>query len=191
MGQSTEELSTQIAGTRESLAADVDALQDRVSPRAVAHRQKEAAKSRLSSVRDRVMGSAASAKDSAAGTGSGAVSGVQDAAGSAASTAQEKFEGAPIAAGLVAFGAGMVLAGLFPATDVEAKAAQRAVDTATADGGLVDQAKAAGQDVGQQVQQTATEAAQQVKDTATDAAGTVRDQGQSAADSVRSDVQGG
>ena len=32
MGQTTEELNTQIADTRESLASDLDALQDRVSP---------------------------------------------------------------------------------------------------------------------------------------------------------------
>ena len=45
MGQSTEELSTQIAGTRESLASDLDALQDRVSPSAIVERRKEAARS--------------------------------------------------------------------------------------------------------------------------------------------------
>ena len=35
MGQSTEELSSEIAGTRRSLATDPDALQDRVSPTAI------------------------------------------------------------------------------------------------------------------------------------------------------------
>ena len=46
MGQSTEELTTQIAGTRESLATDLDALQNRVSPSAIVERRKEAARGR-------------------------------------------------------------------------------------------------------------------------------------------------
>ena len=42
MGQSTEELNTQIAGTRDHLAADLDALQDKISPAAIVERRKAA-----------------------------------------------------------------------------------------------------------------------------------------------------
>jgi hypothetical protein len=38
MGQSTEELRSEIEQTRQSMTADVDALQDRVSPTAIVER---------------------------------------------------------------------------------------------------------------------------------------------------------
>ena len=41
MGQSTEELSSDIAQTRQSMTANVDALQDRVSPSAIVERRKQ------------------------------------------------------------------------------------------------------------------------------------------------------
>ena len=49
MGQTTEELNAEIARTRESLASDLDALQDRVSPTAIVERRKAAAKGRIDS----------------------------------------------------------------------------------------------------------------------------------------------
>ena len=47
MGQSTEELRSEIEQTRQSMTADVDALQDRVSPTAIVERRKQAARSRV------------------------------------------------------------------------------------------------------------------------------------------------
>lgn len=198
MGQSTEELSSEIAGTRQRMSADIDALQDRVSPAAIVDRRKEAARSRVASWRDKVMGKAQDVRSSAASTGSSAAGGVQGAAGSAASgvqsaagTAQDKIEGSPLAAGLVAFGAGVVIAGLFPATRAEASAASTVVDTAQEKGQpLVDHAKSVGQDLGQDLKETATQAAQQVKETTTESAAKVQGEGRSAVESVRSDAQG-
>ena len=56
MGQSTEELNSDIAGTRQALSSDLDALQGRVSPSAIIERRKEATRSRLRGLKDRVMG---------------------------------------------------------------------------------------------------------------------------------------
>ena len=102
MGQSTEELTSQIEDTRQRMASDLDTLQDRVSPSAIVERRKQAVRGGISSIKDKVMGTAQSATDSVSegmsGTGS-----------SVAATAQERFEGAPLAAGVVAFGAGVVL----------------------------------------------------------------------------------
>lgn len=208
MGQSTEELSTQIAGTRENLASDLDALQDRVSPSAIVERRKEAARGRLRSVRDKVMGTAhdtrttaaagagsavGTAKDSAhgaVGSAQSAVGSARDAASGAADTAQEKFQGAPLAAGLVAFGAGMIIASLFPAAEKETVVAAKVVDTAKEQGQpLVEQAKSVGSDIAQQAGEQAKQAAQEVKDTAQQGAEEVKSHGQSAADSVRSEAQ--
>ncbi len=197
MGQSPEELNRDIAGTRQSLADDLDELQDKVSPSAVMERRRSAAKNRLRGIRGRVMGTASSVRDSARGTGSERSSvpgsgGMRAGAGSALSNAQGRVEGTPLGAGLVAFGAGMVLAGLFPASRAEASAASAVVDTAQDKGGpLMDEARSRGQQVGQDLKDSASQAAHQVKESASESAGRVQDEGQSAAESVRSQARPG
>jgi ElaB/YqjD/DUF883 family membrane-anchored ribosome-binding protein len=190
MGQSTEELSSQIAGTREELAADLDALQDRVSPSAIVERRKAAVRGRLYGVKDKVMGTAQSARDSTSGSTSGAVGSVKGTAQDAMSRTGDTIEGSPLAAGLVAFGVGVVIAALLPATDQEARLAAKAVETAKEQAQpLVEEARSVGQDIGSNVKDSATEAAEQIKSTAADSASTVRDEGTSSVESVRSDVQ--
>jgi ElaB/YqjD/DUF883 family membrane-anchored ribosome-binding protein len=177
MGQTTEELNTEIAGTRETLASDLDALQDKVSPRAVMQRQKSAVGDRWRSMRSKVMGSGSSATDR---VGAGA-SGVAD-------TAQEQVVGSPIAAGLVAFGAGMVLAGMLPATEKESELSSRAVDAVKEHGQpLMDTAKSAGQDMAQNLKPEAEQAAREVKDTAAGSAQRVTEEGKSATGRVASE----
>jgi hypothetical protein len=194
MGQSTEELRAEIEQTRQSMTSDVDALQDRVSPSAIVDRRKQAARSRMLGVRDKVMGTAHSAGTSASGTAgsakdsaAGAVGSVKGTAHDTVSTAQDKVQGAPLAAGLVAFGAGMIVSALIPASEKEAVAAGHAVDAAKEHGQpVVDQARSVAQDVAAEVKDTATQAAQEVKDTATDSAQKVKSEGQSGVDEVRS-----
>ena len=186
MGNRTEELSTDIAGTRQTLAQDLDALQDRVSPSAVVARRKTAARERVLGVRDRVMGTASSARGTSGDAASGAVSSAKDTASSAAGAAQDRYQGSPLGAGLVAFGAGMVIAGMFPASRAEASAASSALDQGRP---LVDQAKSVGQDVASGLQETATEAAQQVKESAKDSAGRVQEEGRSAVGDVQSSAK--
>jgi hypothetical protein len=194
MGQSTEELRAEIEQTRQSMTSDVDALQDRVSPSAIVDRRKQAARSRMLGVRDKVMGTAHSAGTSASGTAgsakdsaAGAVGSVKGTAHDTVSTAQDKVQGAPLAAGLVAFGAGMIVSALIPASEKEAVAAGHAVDAAKEHGQpVVDQARSVAQDVAAEVKDTAAQAAQEVKDTATDSAQKVKSEGQSGVDEVRS-----
>lgn len=201
MGQSTEELSSEIAGTRQNLASDLDALQDRVSPSAIMERRKAAAKGRLRGMKERVMGSA---QDVAGGTRSGVSSGVsgvqsgmqsgvqgaKDTAGEAVDTARERFEGSPLAAGLVAFGAGLVISALLPASEKEARAGAQLVEQAQDRAQpMMEEAKAAGQEMGQRLASSAAEAAQEVKQTAVEGAQNVRSEGQSSAQSVASEVR--
>jgi gas vesicle protein len=192
MGQSAEELTSQIEDTRERMAGNLDTLQDRVSPSAIVERRKQAARDRVTSVKDKVMGSAHSAKDSvssaASSAASSASSGVSGTGSSVASSAQGQFQGAPLAAGLVAFGAGVVLAALLPASRLEAEAAHRVVETAKEHQGALDDARSAGQEIVANLKETATEAAQQVKDSAQESAQTVKDEGQSSAQSVKDDA---
>ena len=156
MGTSTEELSSDIAQTRQSLAQDVDALQDRVSPAAIIERRKSAVRGRLVLAKDRVMGG-----------GHDAAQGVGNVTSSAGGAIEDRVEGSPLAAGLVAFGAGLVIAGLIPATKAEAQGAQRLKDAAQEHGQpLVDQAKSAAQDVGDQLKEKASQAADEIKSSA-------------------------
>jgi hypothetical protein len=182
MSQSTEELSRDIQGTRDSLAHDLDALQDRVSPSAIVDRRKAAARDRIGSVKSRVMGSASSARDSLSSGTSSASGGVTDAASNARQTAEQRFEGSPLGAGLVAFGAGLVIASMLPATRQEAQVASAALDAAQP---LVDEARSVGQDIASGATDSAKQAAQMVKESAADSAAKVKDEGTSSAQSVK------
>jgi gas vesicle protein len=188
MGQSAEELTTQIEDTRERMAGNLDTLQDRVSPSAIVERRKQAARDRVTSVKDKVMGSAHSAKDSVSSAASSATSGVSGTGSNVASTAQGQVQGAPLAAGLVTFGAGVVLASLLPASRMEAEAAHRVVETAKEHQGVLDDAKSAGQEIVQNLKDTATDAAHQVKDSAQESVQTVKEEGQSSAQSVKDEA---
>ncbi len=180
MGEDTDKLSSDIAHTRNDLSSHLDELQDKVSPAAIVERRKVAARDSVGTVRDKVMGSAGGAKDS-----------VSDQSSNATDTAKEQFQGAPLAAGIAAFGLGMVVAALVPATKAEARAAVQVKDTLQEQAQpLIEDAKVAAADVAQQVKENATEAADQVKQTGQDAASRVQDEGSSAAESVRSDAPG-
>ena len=174
MGSTPEELNTEIAGTREDLATNLDALQDRVSPQAVLDRRKAAVRSRAQGLRSRVMGS----DDSS--------SGLTSAGGSAVDTAHQRVEGSPLTAGMVAFFAGVLVSAAIPATKTESRLSQQAVDTAKEHGQpAADAVKSAGQDVAEGLKDSAQQAVQEVKSSTQESAQRVKDEGRSSADEVR------
>ena len=153
-----------------------------MSPGRIAQRRKEAATSKLRSLRDNVMGSAQDSAQSVSSVGQN----VGDTASGAVQTIEEKAQGNPLAAGLVAFGAGMVLGSLIPASRTEAKATQKAMDVAREQGQpVIDQAKAAGQDMAEQLKQSAGDAAQEVKSTAQESAQHVTDEAKASGQHVK------
>jgi hypothetical protein len=173
MGTSTEELSSDIARTREDLTRDVDALQDKVSPSAIMERRKTAVRHRWSSMKDKVMGSGATVT----GHGESALHGVSGAASDAGSAIENRVEGSPLAAGLVAFGAGLVVAGLVPASKVEAQGAQRLKDVAQEHAQpVMDEARSVAQDMGEQLKDKASQAADEVRSSAKTSAERVKDE---------------
>ena len=103
-----------IERTREELSRDVNALGDSVSPSHIAHRQAEKVKGRATAVRERVMGTASGAGDRA----SDVAQGVGDAAHQAGHTVERKTQGNPLAAGLIALGAGWLVGSLLPASPI-------------------------------------------------------------------------
>jgi gas vesicle protein len=194
MGQDTEGLTTtpaDIDATRANLSRDIDELTDKVSPGRVVERRKQAAKGRIGSIRDKVMGSSpmSGSGGSVGGVGSkvsGAAGSVSDSAGGAVDVIGSKAQGNPLAAGLVAFGAGMLISALIPASEKEAEVAQRAVDAAKEHGQpVVDEAKSVGRQMGRELKESAAESAQQVKETAQGSVENVKEQGQSSARTVK------
>jgi gas vesicle protein len=200
MGQGTEELTAreaEIEATRADLSRNIDELGDKVSPQRAMQRRTEAARGRLGSLRDRIMGSASSAGGSVAsstssmgGSVGSAASSVGERAQGAAGSVQARTEGNPLAAGLMAFGAGMVLSALFPASEKETGAAQRAVETAKEHGQpVVDEAKSVSQDVGQHLAQEAKQSADQVQESARESVEEVKNEGQDSAENLKSEAQ--
>ena len=166
MGTSTEELSQDIAHTRQALSQDVDALQDRVSPSAIVERRKEAVRGRFSAVKDKVMGS-----------GQGTARSLGGATSDAGGAIEERVEGSPLGAGLVAFGAGLVVAGLIPASKLEVQGAER-LQEAVQDHGqpMIDQARSAAQQVGEQLREKASDAAEGLKSSTQESVDRVKDE---------------
>ena len=190
MGQTTEELNAEIADTRQSLANDLDALQDKVSPSAVVQRRKEAMSYRMRSFGSRIMGTAHSARESSGDAASGSVGRVRETASGFTETAQDRVEGSPLAAGMVAFGVGVVVAGLMPATEAESRASRKVVETAKEQGAPVTEAvRSSGQDMASELGDKASQAAQEVKETAKQSASRVKGEAASSADTVRSETR--
>ncbi|QSR25423.1 hypothetical protein CFH99_07265 [Nocardioides aromaticivorans] len=186
MGQATEErMTAQIDSTRNELSRDVDALYDRVSPHRIVERRKSALRGRMSSMKESVMGTA----HDATGSAQGAAESVQHTARAGVQAVERRTEGSPIGAGLIAFGAGMVISALIPATPKEAELAGRLTEAAK-DSPLVDEAKAAGQEMASHLKDSATEAVQEVKASAQESAEHLKDEGRTAAEEVRREAPG-
>ncbi|WP_426560222.1 DUF3618 domain-containing protein [Angustibacter sp. McL0619] len=181
-----EQIRENIERTRADLSANVDRLTDEVNPKNVARRQVEKVTVRASSIKDTVMGTVSEGASSAGDGVSSAGSVVAGAASDAPAAVRSRTRGNPLAAGLIAFGLGALIASLAPATDVEAQVAAKAKDKAEP---LKDEATAVAKDAAQNLKEPAQQAAQSVKNTATDAAQTVKAEGTSAAQDVRSDAQ--
>jgi len=188
MGQGAEEqqLTSEIAASRAELSRDLDALTDKVSPAQMVERRKEATRSRFRSMRDRVMGSADDARQSMSSAGGSVTGSAQGAVG----TLERRTEGNPLAAGVIAFGAGWLVSSLLPASEKETRAAQQVVDRAKEHGQpLVDEARSVGQEMGENLKESAGQAAQEMKGTAQESAQAVKQEGQSSAQTVQDDVR--
>jgi cell division septum initiation protein DivIVA len=190
-----------IEQTQKNLSADVDALAEKVSPSRIVERRVEQTRSAMTSVKDRIMGSAAETTSTVSGTASSAAASAKDTlaakassaadmASSAPEQARQRTRGNPLAVGLVAFGAGWLLSSLLPATEPERQGTAQVKDFAMEKGRPVAQELAqAGQGAAQSLRESAQQRAQSVKETATDAASTVAGEAQSQASDVTSHAQ--
>jgi hypothetical protein len=177
---SAEELRAQIERQRSELGRDLEVLGDKVSPGRIVERRRAAVRQSARGFKDRVMGAADTATTRVGDT-AGSVSGAVSSAGSTVAGAPQATiqaaQGNPLAVGLVAFGAGAVLAALLPTSEKE-----RRVITERAEPALQKAAEEAGA--------AAQHAVEELKPAAQDAAEAVRSTAQDAAESVKSSAQG-
>jgi uncharacterized protein YjbJ (UPF0337 family) len=193
MAQEPDRLRQDIEGTRASLTRDVDLLADKTSPKRVARR-------RWNSVKEKVMGTSENAGQAT----SSAVSTVQDKASSAAGAVQDKAQdvadsvrsaphavaqqaqGNPLAAGIIAFGVGMLAATLIPVTDAERRAGRQLKENS---GELTDRVKDVAGELKEDLSGTVQQAVGQVKETAQDAAQTTKHQAKSSAQDAKDETR--
>src|SRR3954453_7044558 len=209
----------QIEDTRRELSYDVDALNEKVNPARVVDRRGTGAKGRITNLKEKVMGSAhdttshahgvaSNAAGSVQGAASNAAGSVQSAASSAADSVQSaassaasavqqapdtivrQAQGNPLAAGLIAFGVGWLFSSILPASEKEKQLAQQAESAVKEHkDALLEPAKQAAQEIGDQLKPAAQDAVESVRATAQDAASTVTEEGQTAVQDVQGQAQ--
>ena len=188
MTDNPDEIRRDIERTRRELSSNVDALTEKVSPSRVVERRVERARGAVTSVKEKVMGTANSTSSSAQDTMSSAASSVSDAASTVADTAsqapqmaRQRTQGNPLAAGLIAFGAGWLISSILPASEKEQQAAAAIKDKASEHSDkITGPLSQAAHEVTDNLREPAQQAVDSIKSTATDAASTVTDEAKSA-----------
>ncbi|MCI3935089.1 DUF3618 domain-containing protein [Streptomyces sp. AN091965] len=167
MGPTPDRLRQETEDTRAHLSDSVDRLAERLSPPRVARRRARAVRSRAEGVRDRVMGTAR-ATSAQVGDTTGQV---REQAGQTPERMRARTQGSPLAAGMVAFGAGLLVGALFPPTTAETRVGQRVRDhSEELVAPVKDAAQGAAREAGAELREPAREAVSSVKDTAQEAA---------------------
>lgn len=189
MSENPDVIRADIEATRARLGTNVDAVADKVTPSHIVQRQtdrvKENVKDAVFGVKDKVMGAADHTTDHVHSTTGSVGAHVSD-AGSAVAGApgqlKNRTQGNPLAAGLIAFGAGLLVSSLIPASQKEREAAdalKSAAEPLTTE--LTDAAK----QVAEGLKAPAQEAVENVKATAADATDHLKADGQAAVEDVK------
>ena len=189
MSENPDVIRADIEATRARLGTNVDAVADKVTPSHIVQRQtdkvKENVKDAVFGVKEKVMGAADHTADnvhSAAGSAGAHVSDAGSAVAAAPTQLKAKTQGNPLAAGLIAFGAGLLVSSLIPASQKEREAAD-ALKTAAEP--LTTELTDAAKHVAEGLKEPAQEAMENVKATAADATQHVKAEGQTAVADVK------
>jgi Protein of unknown function (DUF3618) len=205
MSENPDAIRSDIEATRARLGTNVDAVADKVTPSNIVHRQTDKVREAVFGVKEKVMGtndttpaytnaytgqrvgqshghSAGDTLHNATDAVSAKFSDAGEAIGDAPNQVKAKTQGNPMAAGLIAFGAGLLLSSLIPASEKEREAAD-ALKTAAEP--MTTELTEAAKNMAQGLKEPAREAMENVKATATDAAQNVKAEGQVAAADVK------
>jgi Protein of unknown function (DUF3618) len=203
-----DEIRADIERTRAALSDDVDDLAESVKPKNLAGRQVGKVKEAASNIKERVMGSdddeyggavgtvtdrTSSAKDAVADkayatkdTVSKRASDAREAVRQAPRRMKRRAQGNPLAAGVVAFGLGMLVSSLIPSSEKEREAVSQLQEDLEP---VKEKATEVARDVGESLKPAAQEAAQSVRTTAQEGVQSVKQEGQSAAAEVKDQAQ--
>ncbi len=196
MSENPDVIRADIEATRARLGSNVDAVADKVTPSHIVQRQTDKVKDAVFGAKEKVMGAndhVTGMTASATGTAGARI----DDAGAALSEAPHriatKTEGNPLAAGLIAFGAGLLVASLFPPSQKEREAADSLKSAAEpmteelseAAKNLALGLKEPAQEAMENVKASAIDATEQVKAEGEDAVADVKETSSSATDKVR------
>ena len=143
---------------------------------------KDAVTDRAYAAKDAVADKAYAARDTMSEKASDAADAVRE----APTTLKRKTQGNPLAAGLVAFGLGMLVSSLIPSSEKERQAVSQLQDNLEP---VKQKATEVAQDVGESLKAGAQEAAESVKSTAQEGVENVKQEGQSAAQDVKDQAQ--
>jgi uncharacterized protein YjbJ (UPF0337 family) len=184
--QSPEEIRRDIERTRAGLGETLEDIEDRVSPTRIRQRQTARLRGRWTQVRESVMGP----DDESSG-----VRQVGDRTGEAADRmrhapdeAVARTRGNPLAAGLIAFGGGLLAASLIPASRQEQQAAQQLRDRFEEP--VREELRHAGQETRDRLEGSAQQAAEQVKATAQEGVQHTREDARQATERTRQEAEG-
>ncbi|GAB49693.1 DUF3618 domain-containing protein [Mobilicoccus pelagius] len=198
MSNDPDQIRAEIDRTRRDLSRNVDALGEQVKPGNVARRQTEkvgeAVSDRLTSVKEAVMGAADDVTDRVGGDDGPSMGdrmrdqaedlryGAQQQMIDARRGTRRRAKGNPLAAGLVALGAGWLVGSLIPASRKEQEAAAAFKEQARP---LVENAQEWAKDTGEQLREPAQAAFADVKDSAAESLERVKAEGTDVADDVK------
>ncbi|MEU8264102.1 DUF3618 domain-containing protein [Micromonospora sp. NPDC048999] len=190
MSTDPDRIRQQIEQTRNELISDVDALSDKVNPRRIAGDRVDQAHGALTRVKEKVMGTPMDGQ----GAGqqmSAAAGSMRDQARELGQQSRQQAQGNPLAAGLIAFGAGLLVSALIPASRSERQWAGQAKGMAQQHSGeLREQASQVGHQMRDNLREPAKHAAQSVGSTAVHGASAVQGQAKSSAQQVQGQAQG-
>jgi len=184
----------EIEGTQRNLSTDVNALTEKVSPGRIVERRVGRVRAAFGNAKERVMGTAdhhvSAAGDKVgevASTAQDKVSSAADAVSEAPQQIRRGTQGNPLAAGLIAFGAGWLVSSLLPASEPERKLASQATDLAREQ--LAPVAQHAAEELKENLREPAQQAMESVKSEAADSASTVQEEARSATGDVTDRAQ--
>ncbi|HST80236.1 MAG TPA: DUF3618 domain-containing protein [Kineosporiaceae bacterium] len=196
MTKDADQIREEIRVTRGDLSSDVNALAESVRPGNVVKRRVDKVRGAAVSTKDRVMGAAPDPRavtESASSRVSSAASSVSDAASSAGEAVagspeviRSKAQGNPLAAGVIAFGAGWLIGSLIPTTEREQQVVSAAKENAEP---LKQEVTSAARQVGENLREPAQQAVDSVRETASEAVENTKQEGASATQQVRGQAQ--
>jgi len=169
MGSDEDDYSTSSYSTSSTVGDRASAAKDAVADRAYA-------------AKDAVADRAYAAKDTVSERASDAADAVRE----APATLKRKAQGNPLAAGVIAFGLGMLVSSLIPSSEKERQAVSTLQDNLEP---VKEKATEVARDVGEGLKPAAQEAADSVKSTAQEGVESVKQEGQSAAQDVKGQAQ--